>query len=206
LALRSSLDCDELALHSTNVGLQLDNRERVSAEFELDRIAGLVGDLSRHRMFTEPVPVLLPVLPGRFRLPPVLKQLSEFDCLSFRVLLNRGAPRPIRCRVSSRCLTAIIKNCMSLRKMAAGRSTSGVIRMVPLSSQLSLDAPPGRQVMNRLRRKHRRISWKDLRRRYCGGQWWPSDGEVILFNPTDAGTTRYRYRGTQIPSPWPIAA
>ena len=63
-----------------------------------------------------------------------------------------------------------------------------------------------RQVMNRLRRKHRRISWKDLRRRYCGGQWWPRDGEVILFNPTDAGTTRYRYRGTRIPSPWPIAA
>ena len=63
-----------------------------------------------------------------------------------------------------------------------------------------------RQVMNRLRRKHRRISWKDLRRRYCDGRWWPRDGEVILFNPTDAGTTRYRYRGTQIPSPWPTAA
>ena len=56
-----------------------------------------------------------------------------------------------------------------------------------------------RQVMNRLRRKHRRINWKDLRRRYCDGGWWPKDGEVILFNPTDAGTTRYRYRGTRIP-------
>ena len=63
-----------------------------------------------------------------------------------------------------------------------------------------------RQVMNRLRRKHRRISWKDLRRRYCDGRWWPRDGDVILFNPADAGTTRYRYRGTQIPSPWPTAA
>ena len=36
--------------------------------------------------------------------------------------------------------------------------------------------------------------------------WLPRDGEVILFNPTAAGTTRYRYRGVQIPSPWPIAA
>lgn len=60
-----------------------------------------------------------------------------------------------------------------------------------------------RQVMAWLRRKHRnRINWKELRRRYCGGGWWPSDGEVVLFNPTDAGTTRYRYRGAAIPSPW----
>ena len=63
-----------------------------------------------------------------------------------------------------------------------------------------------RQVMHRLRRKHRRSTWKELRRRYCGGGWWPTDGDVILFNPTDAGTTRYRYRGAQIPSPWPTAA
>jgi RNA-directed DNA polymerase len=63
-----------------------------------------------------------------------------------------------------------------------------------------------RQVIYRLRRKHRRGTWKELRRRYCAGGWWPSDGEVTLFNPTDAGTTRYPYRGTRIPSPWPPAA
>jgi RNA-directed DNA polymerase len=62
------------------------------------------------------------------------------------------------------------------------------------------------QIMRRIRRKHRKISWKELRRRYCGGGWWPSDGEVTLWNPTQAGTTRYRYRGTAIPSPWPTAA
>jgi RNA-directed DNA polymerase len=62
-----------------------------------------------------------------------------------------------------------------------------------------------RQVMLRLRRKHRRGgTWKNIRRRYCDGGWWPKDGEVSLFNPTNAGTTRYRYRGQQIPSPWPI--
>lgn len=38
--------------------------------------------------------------------------------------------------------------------------------------------------MVRLRRKHRkRISWKELRRRYCNGGWWPNDGEVTLWNP-----------------------
>jgi RNA-directed DNA polymerase len=60
-----------------------------------------------------------------------------------------------------------------------------------------------RQVMSRLRRKHRRITWKHLRHHYCGGGWWPRDGEIVLFNPAQAGTTRYRYRGTHIPSPWP---
>jgi RNA-directed DNA polymerase len=54
-----------------------------------------------------------------------------------------------------------------------------------------------------IRRKHRRITWKELRRRYCAGRWWPVTATATLFNPTDAGTTRYQYRGTAIPSPWP---
>lgn len=62
-----------------------------------------------------------------------------------------------------------------------------------------------RQVFGWLRRKHRRSTWKQLRRRYCGGGWWPTDGEVTLFNPAKVRTTRYRYRGSVIPSPWPTA-
>lgn len=54
-----------------------------------------------------------------------------------------------------------------------------------------------------IRRKHRKMNWKELRRRYCGGGWWPADGEVTLFNPGTVRTTRYRYRGAAIPSPWP---
>ena len=62
-----------------------------------------------------------------------------------------------------------------------------------------------RHVVVWVRRKHRRITWRELRRRYCNGGWWPTDGKVVLFNPTAAGTTRYRYRGTAIPSPWTAA-
>ncbi len=68
-----------------------------------------------------------------------------------------------------------------------------------------LRAVAWRQVIGWLRRKHRRITWKDLRRRYCGGGWWPADGEIRLFDPAKVGTTRYRYRGTAVPSPWPLA-
>ena len=63
-----------------------------------------------------------------------------------------------------------------------------------------------RQVVRWLRRKHRGITWKELRRRFCVNGWWPADGDVIMFNPGAVRTTRYRYRGTKIPSPWPSAA
>jgi RNA-directed DNA polymerase len=59
-----------------------------------------------------------------------------------------------------------------------------------------------RRVMGWLRRKHPRMTWKQLRRRYCQGGWWPSDGDVALFNPARTRTTRYRYRGAAIPTPW----
>jgi RNA-directed DNA polymerase len=54
-----------------------------------------------------------------------------------------------------------------------------------------------------LRRKHRRATISELRRRYCGGGWWPATQHRELFNPAKVGTTRYRYRGSVIPSPWP---
>jgi len=63
-----------------------------------------------------------------------------------------------------------------------------------------------RRVFGWLRRKHPRSTWKDLRRRYCDAGWWPRDGKTALFNPAAVRTTRYRYRGTVIPSPWPQAA
>ena len=61
------------------------------------------------------------------------------------------------------------------------------------------------RVIGWLRRKHRRITWKELRRRYCAGGWWPGTKERPLFNPATVRTTRYRYRGTVIPTPWPVA-
>ena len=63
-----------------------------------------------------------------------------------------------------------------------------------------------RSIMGWLRRKHHRSTWKQLRRRYCPDRWWPAEDGVSLFNPGGVGTTRYRYRGTAIPSPWASAA
>jgi RNA-directed DNA polymerase len=53
------------------------------------------------------------------------------------------------------------------------------------------------------RRKHRRTPWKQLRRRYG---IWPTDGDVVLFDPCKVRARRYYYRGTRIPTPWPSGA
>jgi RNA-directed DNA polymerase len=55
-----------------------------------------------------------------------------------------------------------------------------------------------------LRRKHRRSTWKELRRQYCAGGWWPTGQERALFDTAAVSTTRYRYRGSIIPVPWAI--
>jgi RNA-directed DNA polymerase len=54
-----------------------------------------------------------------------------------------------------------------------------------------------------LRRKHPKTRWKEIRRRYYRVGSWPASEDRTLFDPITVGTTRYRYRGTVIPTPWP---
>jgi len=59
------------------------------------------------------------------------------------------------------------------------------------------------RVVRWIRRKHARMTWKELRRRYCGGGWWPVFDRARLFQPDGVPITWYRYRGAKIPPPWP---
>jgi RNA-directed DNA polymerase len=65
-----------------------------------------------------------------------------------------------------------------------------------------LDAFTWRRVIIWLRRKHRRISWKDMRKRHLN-VWRPTQDGVTLFDPGTIAIARYRYRGNNIPLPWP---
>ncbi len=58
------------------------------------------------------------------------------------------------------------------------------------------------RVVQWLRRKHKRATWKWLKRRYLANSWWPEHDGVALFNCGTVPVTRYRYRGTKIPTPW----
>ena len=58
-----------------------------------------------------------------------------------------------------------------------------------------------RRVARWIRRKHPGITRKEFRRRYCDGGWQPRGRELALFQAGQVTTTRYRYRGSVIPSP-----
>lgn len=55
-----------------------------------------------------------------------------------------------------------------------------------------------------IKRKHPKSNWRELRRRYCAGGWWPSSDGVTLFNPGAVKVVTYRFRGANIPKPWPV--
>jgi RNA-directed DNA polymerase len=59
-----------------------------------------------------------------------------------------------------------------------------------------------KRIVHWLRRKHKRATWKWLKRRYLANNWWPEHDEVSLFNCGKVPITRYRYRGAKIPTPW----
>ena len=52
-----------------------------------------------------------------------------------------------------------------------------------------------------LRKKHPRLTWKQINRRYTrNGSFHPKG--ISLLNPASISVTRYRYRGSKIPTPW----
>jgi len=53
-----------------------------------------------------------------------------------------------------------------------------------------------------LRRKHGRVSWREVRRRFCDIGWRFACNGVTFRGASSVAVTRYRYRGTRIPTPW----
>jgi RNA-directed DNA polymerase len=56
-----------------------------------------------------------------------------------------------------------------------------------------------------LRKKHPRISWKQIKRRYLNDDHTYQDGGLTLYKPARTRVTRYRHRGAKIPTPWTTA-
>jgi RNA-directed DNA polymerase len=52
-----------------------------------------------------------------------------------------------------------------------------------------------------LRKKHPRLTWGQVKRRYWGRDWTSPDGTRLHW-PGRVPVTRYRYRGHRIPTPW----
>src|SRR4051812_20883415 len=57
------------------------------------------------------------------------------------------------------------------------------------------------RIVGWLRKRHLGLNWGTLIRRFLP-EWKIADGQVELFRPPTVAVTRYRYRGTRIPTPW----
>ena len=57
------------------------------------------------------------------------------------------------------------------------------------------------RIVRWLRKRHLGLNWETLIRRFLPG-WKIAVGQIELFRPPEVAVTRYRYRGTRIPTPW----
>jgi RNA-directed DNA polymerase len=67
-----------------------------------------------------------------------------------------------------------------------------------------LDYHAWRRIGTWIRRKHGRMSWREVRHRYCDVGWRYAHNGVIFRGASSVAVTRYRYRGTRIPTPWTV--
>lgn len=106
-----------------------------------------------------------------------------------KTLSRTGRNRPFRDLL--RRLNLVLRGWTNYFRHGASKATFGYLR-----------AYVWQRVVLWLRRKHPQANWKQLRRRYLPG-WWPTDGDMTLFDPNGVPVRYYRYRGTTIPAPWP---
>jgi len=63
-----------------------------------------------------------------------------------------------------------------------------------------------RRVTGWLRKRHPKANWKTLRRRFLTGHpvRRPVEDGITLFYPNETEVTRYRWRGSNIPTSWTL--
>ncbi len=67
----------------------------------------------------------------------------------------------------------------------------------------AIDEHAWHSIVNWLYRKHSRLRWRDLRRRFCRPGTWRLVCDGVHFTGASSVTViRYRYRGNNIPTPW----
>jgi hypothetical protein len=83
--LRSGLNPNQLTLDSAYIGSKINHRQRISADSEIARVAGLELHLRRRRILAVHLAIALSGALSFFRLPPVLEQAGSDDGLQTRL-------------------------------------------------------------------------------------------------------------------------
>lgn len=66
----------------------------------------------------------------------------------------------------------------------------------------AIDSHAWERIARWLRRKHNRLGWPALRRRFCDRGWRFATNGVVFIGASSVAVSRYRYRGNKIPTPW----
>ena len=69
----------------------------------------------------------------------------------------------------------------------------------------AIDSHAWSRLMRWIRAKYKgknRLGMKELRRRFCGKGWRFACNGVVFTGASSVAVTRYRYRGSKIPTPW----
>jgi RNA-directed DNA polymerase len=147
-----------------------------------------------------------------------------FDFLGFRIQRRawhgRPGKRAIYTYPSKRSLAAVIDKVRTLTRRARHRTLADLLRAINpvirgwctyfrhgVSKSVFgyLDHFAWWRIVGWLRKRHLGLNWGTLSRRYLPG-WEIRDGRIEMFRPRAQTVTRYRYRGTTIPTPWPNTA
>jgi len=143
-----------------------------------------------------------------------------FDFLGFRIQRRSWQGRPGKRAVytypSKKTLASVMDKVRSLTRRQKHRTLAELLRS--LNSVLRgwcnyfrhgvsartfsyLDHWTWWRIVSWLRKRHVGLNWGTLSRRYLPG-WEIRDGRTEMFRPRAVEVTRYRYRGTRIPTPW----
>jgi RNA-directed DNA polymerase len=143
-----------------------------------------------------------------------------FDLLGFRIQRHAkqgDGSRYIYTYPSKKALASVTRKVKAISRQGTNQPLSEILRQLELLLRgwttyfrhAASNATFGylrhytwRRVVLWLRAKHRKASWKYLRRRYTVKGWWPEQDGIKLFDPAAVAIIRYRYRGARIPTPW----
>jgi RNA-directed DNA polymerase len=143
-----------------------------------------------------------------------------FDFLGFRIQRRswrgRTGKRAIYTYPSKKALASVMDKVRTITRRHKHRTLADLLRLLNrvlrgwcnyfrhgVSAQTFhyLDHFTWWRVVGWMRKRHDGLNWGTLHRRHLPG-WEIRDGQTEMFRPQKVAVDRYRYRGTQIPTPW----
>jgi RNA-directed DNA polymerase len=146
-----------------------------------------------------------------------------FDFLGFRIQRKRKrgtAKRVVYTYPSKKALASIVGRVRALTRRSSHPTLAALLRQlnpvlrgwctyfrhgVSKSTFAYLDQYTWHRVVRWIRKRHNKTKWAVLLRRYLPG-WRPTEDEVTLFQPQTVTVSRYRYRASNIATPWASTA